>query len=139
MTKKEKRELIKKRGNILDIKEIKNKKIDSGNQSPIQEIEMIDKLEKSKTHDIPLVQEQNANKWMGHDQITVETAPRQPRLASASSKSSAPSQILDGQIRHLETAQYLKYVEEYNRITIEREIEMRRIAKQSAEKNEEAD
>jgi len=55
MTKKEKRELIKKRGNILDIKEIKNKKIDSGNQSPIQEIEMIDKLEKSKTHDMPLV------------------------------------------------------------------------------------
>ena len=42
-------------------------------------------------------------------------------------------------MRHLETAQYLKYVEEYNRITIEREIEMRRIAKQSAEKNEEAD
>jgi len=42
MTKKEKKELIKKRGKILDFKEIKSKKIDSGSQSPQQEQDMSD-------------------------------------------------------------------------------------------------
>ena len=75
-------------------------------------------------------------KWMGHDQITVETAFRYPRPESGESRhkspiKSPPSDTLDAQLRFMEHAQYKEYVEEYNRQAIEHEVEQRRVLREN--------
>ena len=67
---------------------------------------------------VPLKWDYNQKKWMVPDQMTVETVFRQPKVTSNSSDVKSPtSEILDGQLLHLESAQYKMYVEEYNRLT----------------------
>ena len=67
---------------------------------------------------VPLKWDYNQKKWMVPDQMTVETAFRQPKITTMSSEVKSPtSEMLDGQLLHLESAQYQMYVEEYNRLT----------------------
>ena len=64
---------------------------------------------------------------MGHDQVVVETAFRYPKVPGHKSPQSPLSENLDGQLLHMESKQYRNYVEEYSKLQLEREIELRRL------------
>ena len=130
MSKRQKRDIIKKRGKILEIKEINKDLATEKPTSPKQEAGMKDVLEANKSSTFG---GSNVKKWMGPDQVTVETAFRYPQVSnSVSPKQLSPtSENLDGQLLHLESFQYKQYVEEYNRLSVERDVVMRRAQKQT--------
>lgn len=83
----------------------------------------------SKNPHPALAWDPNRKKWMGHDQMVVETAFRMPKLPGQinSGYDSPLSENLDGQMLHLENAQYVEYATEFTRLQVEQEIEQRRV------------
>lgn len=105
LTKKEKRDILKNKGNILETKDGRRKSFMSGSMSPTKKTtEMNDILNNAKANNVPVWDAAN-KKWMGPDQMTVETVFRQPRVDSGSSKRTSGSPLsdnLDGRLLHME-------------------------------------
>ena len=98
-------------GKILDI--IGNKKI-SYCTSPLSDDDIIFE---SNPYTKPLEWNLTNKRWMGHDQVTVETAFKQPAPKPKKQKPKAAVDAvvdLDGMVRHQEHKEYRTYINQYN-------------------------
>ena len=80
----------------------------------------------------PLEWNYDTKRWMGPDQITVETAFKLPNpiKRNAKSKDRDGSVDMNGQMRHQEHQEYRTYVDQYNKDKAEREFRERMIAQE---------